>query len=329
MARKRDRLQAKDIQGVWAIIPTPAKDNAGDWRASNTVDLDETARAAEALVASGVDGILSLGTLGECATLDWEEKRAFMATLCETVRGRVPVFGGTSSLSTRETIRQTRAALDLGLDGTMIGPPMWSQIDVAGAVQFYRDVAEAAPEMAICVYNNPWVFKFGFPPPFWAQVAQIPQVVCSKYAGVGQLAIILSLVQGRIRLMPLDADYYAAARIDPEACTAFWASGAACGPAPVIELRERVMKAKASGDWSAAKQLSGELMATYMHLIPRGDFNEFSLYNIQLEKKRMDAAGWMKAGPNRPPYTFTPPPYLEGAAKAGQMWADLQKKYAR
>ena len=325
MAKRRERLRAQDIQGVWAIIPTPAKDNAGDWRASDTVDLDETARAAEALVAAGVDGILSLGTLGECATLDWEEKRAFMATLCETVRGRVPVFGGTSSLSTRETVRQTRAALDLGLDGTMIGPPMWSQADLTCAVQFYKDVAEAVPEMAICVYNNPWVFKFGFPPPFWAQVAQIPQVVCSKYAGVGALAIILNVVQGRIRLMPLDADYYAAARIDPEACTAFWASGAACGPAPVLELRDRVARA----DWSGARQITNELMATYQHLIPRGDFNEFSLYNIQLEKARMDAAGWMKAGPNRPPYTFTPQAYLEGAHKAGAMWAELQKRYAR
>ncbi|HKY93293.1 MAG TPA: dihydrodipicolinate synthase family protein, partial [Nevskiaceae bacterium] len=191
MPRRRERLTAADIRGVWAIIPTPAKPDAGDWRAESTVDLDETARAVEALIASGVDGILSLGTLGECATLDWEEKRAFMATLAETARGRIPVFGGTSSLSTRETVRQTRAALDLGLDGTMIGPPMWCQTDLTGAVQFFRDVAEAVPEMAICVYNNPWVFKFGFPPPFWAQVSQIPQVVCSKYAGVGQLSIIL------------------------------------------------------------------------------------------------------------------------------------------
>lgn len=325
MAKRRERLTAQDIQGVWAIIPTPAKDNAGDWRAVDTVDLIETARAVEALIASGVDGILSLGTLGECATLDWEEKRAFMATLCETARGRVPVFGGTSSLSTRETVRQTKAALDIGLDGTMIGPPMWSQADLNNAVQFYRDIAEAVPDMAICVYNNPWVFKFGFPPPFWAQVSQIPQVVCSKYAGVGQLPIILNLVQGRIRLMPLDADYYAAARIDPEQCTAFWASGAACGPAPVIELRDRVARA----DWVGAKQVTNELMATYQHLIPRGDFNEFSLYNIQLEKARMDAAGWMRAGPNRPPYTFTPPAYLDGARKAGEMWAELQKRYVR
>lgn len=325
MPRRRDRLTAADIRGVWAIIPTPAKPNASDIDARDTVDLDETARAVEALIASGVDGILSLGTLGECATLDWDEKRAFMATLAETARGRIPVFGGTSSLSTRETVRQTRAAFDIGLDGTMIGPPMWCQTDLAGAVQFFRDVAGAVPEMAICVYNNPWVFKFGFPPPFWAQVAQIPQVVCSKYAGVGQLAIILKVVAGRIRLMPLDADYHAAARIDPEACTAFWASGAACGPAPVLALRDRV----AAGDWAGAKTISDELMATYQHLIPRGDFNEFSLYNIQLEKARMDAAGWMKAGPNRPPYTFTPPAYLEGAAKAGAMWKELQERYGK
>ena len=90
MPTKHARLTAADITGLWAILATPAKDNASDWRADNTVDLDETARVVEALIEAGVDGLLSLGTFGECATLTWEEKRAFMATVVETVRGRVP-----------------------------------------------------------------------------------------------------------------------------------------------------------------------------------------------------------------------------------------------
>lgn len=323
---KRQRLIAADITGAWAIMPTPSKPDASDWRSSNTVDLDETARVAEALVQSGVNGILSLGTFGEGATLDWEEKKAFMDTVVQVVRGRVPFFGGTTSTSTRESVRQTRAALDIGVDGTMLGVPMWCRTDLTTAVQFYRDMAEAVPEMAICIYANPEAFKFDFPRPFWAQVSHIPQVVTCKYLGIGMLGIDLGLTGGRIRFLPIAEDYYAASRAFPEQVTAFWSGSAVCGPTPVTRLRDLVEQAKKSGDWTAAKRLSDEINAAAVGLFPKGEFAEFSKFNIGLEKGRMDAAGWMKAGPCRPPYYLIPDDYLAGAQSSGRLWAKLHQR---
>ena len=91
---KKNLLTVDDVTGCWAIMPTPSKPNGSDINATDTVDLDETARVAEALVASGVNGILTQGTFGEAATTTWEEKQAFLRTVVETVGGRVPVFGG-------------------------------------------------------------------------------------------------------------------------------------------------------------------------------------------------------------------------------------------
>lgn len=323
----RQLLTVDEVRGCWAIMPTPATPDAGDWRVQDSVDLDETARTAEKLIAAGVDAIVTLGSLGECATLTWEEKRAYLSTLVETVRGRVPLFGGTSSLGTRETIRQTREARAIGIDGVMLGPPMWCAPDVPTAVQFYRDVAEACPDTAICIYANPEAFKFDFPRPFWAQVAEIPQVITAKYLGIGALMADLNLTKGRIRFLPIDADYYAAARIAPEFCTAFWTSGAVCGPAPVLRLRDEVERAKKCGDWAQVQALTGAISRTYQTLFPQGSFKEFSLYNIGLEKARMDAAGWMRAGPARPPYTLVPEAYLEGARESGRRWAQLHREY--
>ena len=68
MSAKRVLMTVDEVQGVWAILPTPARTNAEDWRAENTVDADETARAVNGLIEAGVDAILTLGTLGECAT---------------------------------------------------------------------------------------------------------------------------------------------------------------------------------------------------------------------------------------------------------------------
>lgn len=328
MGRKSSLLTVDDVHGAWAILPTPARPGASDWRMEETVDLDETARVVEKLIESGVDAIVSLGTFGEGASLTWDEKRQFMATVVETVRGRVPYFCGTTSLNTRETIRQTRAAYDIGCDGTMLGLPMWQIADVPTAVQFFRSVAEACPEMAICVYANSETFKFDFPRQFWAQVCEIPQVITAKYLGIGSLVPDLNLSKRKIRFLPIDADYYAAARIDPDFCTAFWTSGAVCGPAPVLRLRDEIAKAKKSADWTQARMVSEAISRTYATLFPNGSFKDFSTYNIGLEKARMNAAGWMYAGPCRPPYHLVPEAYLEGARLSGTRWAELHQQYS-
>ncbi len=320
------RLTADDIHGAWVIMPTPATPDASDWRTQHTVDLDETARIVEALIGAGVDGILSNGTFGECATLTWEEKRDFIATVVETARGRVPFLCGTTALHTREVIRQTRHAMDIGASGTMLGVPMWCKMEVPTAVQFYRDVAQAVPDAAIAIYANPEAFKFEFPRSFWAQVATIPQVVTAKYLGIGMLDLDLRLAPS-IRFLPHEDDYYAAARIAPDRMTAFWSSGAMCGPATAIRLRDAVSEGKKTGDWSTAKAISDAMRQADSTLFPNGDFSEFSKYNIGLEKARMDAAGWLKAGPCRPPYHLVPPQYLEGARHSGQAWAALHARY--
>ncbi|MGE0114438.1 MAG: dihydrodipicolinate synthase family protein [Steroidobacteraceae bacterium] len=321
------RLTANDVSGLWAILPTPATPDASDWRNEHTVNIDETVRMVNELIDAGVNGLLSLGTFGECATLTWDEKVQFISAVVETVNGRVPYFCGTTALHTREVVRQTRAALDMGVDGTMLGVPMWCRMETASAIQFYKDVAEAVPEMAICAYANPEAFKFEFGRPFWAQVDKIPQVICAKYLGIGMVDLDLTLASN-IRFLPNEADYYAGARIAPERITAFWSSGALCGPSTPLRLRDEVINAKATGNWSAAKEVSDAIRRADATFFPKGEFSEFSKYNIGLEKARMNAAGWVNAGPNRPPYHIVPDPYLEGARKSGQEWAKLHKLYS-
>jgi len=330
MPRKRSLLTVDDIRGAWAIIPTPAKEGSESWKMEDTVDVEEAARVVDALIEAGIDGILSMGTLGECATLTWDEKQKFMAAIVESAAGRVPIFVGTTTLGTRDTIRQTKVAADIGADGTMLGPPNWCPPRLGPVVSFYRDVAEACPNMAIAVYANPGVFRFEFPPPFWAQMASVPQVVAAKCGGVGPLLRDLEASRRRIRLLPVEAEYYAAARLDPEFFTAFWSAAASCGPEVVTALRDDVDAAKRTGDWRKAKGLADEINASHRTFFPRGGPDEeFSAYNIALEKARMNAAGWMKAGPPRPPYHVAPEPYLEGARKTGEAWAELARKCSK
>jgi hypothetical protein len=55
----------------------------------------------------------------------------------------------------------------------------------------------------------------------------------------------------------------------------------------------------------------------------------FATYNIHLEKIRIEAAGYCKAGPIRPPYNFMPEPYAECARENARRWRQLCEKYAK
>jgi len=327
MSVKRTLMTSNDVQGAWAIIPTSAKEGAESWRMTDSLDLDASVAAINGLIEAGIDGILSMGTYGEAATLTLEEKKRFMACLVETVAGRVPCFVGTTTLNTRDTIELTRYAADLGADGTMLGLPMWCTPTLPAAVRFYKDVAEACPDMAQCIYANPEAFRFDFPPPFWAQVADIPQVVSAKYTAVGQLIQNLDFTRGKVRAMPIELDYYAASRVDDE-ISAFWSSGAVCGPEPTIALRDEIARAKISGDWTKAKALTDKMWWAVTPMFPAGGFREFSMYNIAIDKARMQAAGWMQVGPARPPYDMMPDNIREGAELAGRRWAEMASSRA-
>lgn len=322
MAAPKLRIDASGINGLWPILPTPSTDNASDWRAENTVDLDETARVVEALIDAGVDGLLSLGTYGEAHSLLWEEKKAFVGCVLDTIRGRIPFFSGSTALNTREVVAQTRAMHDMGVSGTMLGVPMWCKADTATAVQFFKDVTEACPDTALSIYANSQAFKYEFPRPFWAQIGKLPQAVTCKYLGIGMLNLDLGLAPN-MRFMPNEADYYAAARIDPDRITAFWSSGSLCGPRPALALRDRVAEAKRTGNWAPAKEICDGINRCDIGFFPNGDFAEFSKYNAGLEKARMDAAGWIKAGPCRPPYHVVPDEYLAGAQRSGRAYAEF------
>src|SRR5918995_3606559 len=80
-SKEGNMLTAQDLKGALAIMPTPAKEGADRLDASNTVDLDETARLSESLVHDGATGIMALGTMGECATTSQDDYEDFVDCL--------------------------------------------------------------------------------------------------------------------------------------------------------------------------------------------------------------------------------------------------------
>src|SRR5215470_12324582 len=319
-------LKPSDLRGVYAIIPTPAKDGADRPDAVDTVDLVETERVVNRLIGDRVDGLIVLGTTGECATVTGPEYDTFVDCVLATVKKRIPTFIGTTALGTHEIVRRTRFAAERGADGILLGCPMWQPLTVDMAVEYYRGISEAFPRTAIMVYGNGRAFRFSFPPEFWSRVVDAaPTLIAAKYSRPNLLVEALAASKGRVHFLPHDGALSKFAELSPETTKACWSTAASMGPEPVLVQ----MRALLSNDTETLRKVAADLAWAHEPIKELStDPDLFATYNIQMEKIRIQAAGYCKAGPIRPPYNIMPEPYAECARENARRWRQLCDKYA-
>jgi 4-hydroxy-tetrahydrodipicolinate synthase len=145
-----------------------------------SLDLDATARHAEALMASGVTGIVFLGSLGETQMISGEEKRLLMREMVSVVKGRVPVLSGVAEAATAEAARYVRDLEKLGADGAMVLPPMsYRTPDPEERLAHFRTVAKATG-LPLMIYNNPISYGNELTPEMFARLANGRNFVAIK-----------------------------------------------------------------------------------------------------------------------------------------------------
>ena len=146
---------------------------------SGAIDLDATARHAEVLIASGVSGLVFLGSLGENQPMTGDEKRQVIETMVKAVSGRVQVLSGVAETSTDEAIRYVRDVERLGADGVMLMPAMLYKAAPDETLAFFRTVAQSTG-LPIMVYNNPISYANDVTPEMFAKLADQKNLVALK-----------------------------------------------------------------------------------------------------------------------------------------------------
>lgn len=318
-------LTAEDIRGLYAIIPTPARPGADRLDATDTVDLAESERVVNALIDDGISGLIVLGTTGECATLSHADYAAFVTCVLETVARRVPTFVGTSALGGHEVANRLRFVRDRGADGTLLGLPMWQPVVDAEAVEFYRQVAQCFPDVAVMVYANSRAFRYAFPLEFWRQVARAAPTVCAaKHSRPAGLTELITATEGRINFVPHEMSVHKFYELSPGTTTACWATSAAMGPAPARAIIDAILSRNDGAVGVLARAIGWA--SEPIHAVV-ADPEVFASYNIQLEKIRINTAGYCQAGPVRSPYDYMPSAFREAAEECGRRWARLCSAY--
>jgi 4-hydroxy-tetrahydrodipicolinate synthase len=161
-----------DWHGVYPAATT-------QFRSDYSIDLDATARHLDALIGSGVHGLIVLGSVGENTALDYDEKLTVLAAMKEAVRGRVPLLSGVAEVTTATACRFARDAEKTGIDGLMVLPAMIYKADRREALAHFRTVA-GATSLPIMVYNNPPAYFVDVTPEMFAELADEPNLVAIK-----------------------------------------------------------------------------------------------------------------------------------------------------
>jgi len=321
-------LTRDDIRGLCALPPTPTKPDGGGWDATSSIDLDESARLVENLIAGGVGRIGVCGTPGECAALLWDEKREFVDTVVQVARKRVPIIAGATALGTKEVVRQMRGLKDAGADAALVGLPLWQTPTLESSVQFYADLSEAVPDMAVMVYANSMFFKSDFPTEFWAGVAEkAPSVaLCKVSYGVAHIVEDLDAAARRINFIVGESGLYEAYQKAGTRITAGWATSVGMGPEPLVALMDAIL----ANDRARVDEIAADLKALPPTLPGGIEFRqEFPKYNAQVNKVLANAAGYANFGPFRAPYTDLPEHYRQHLLKVAEARQALRQKYLR
>lgn len=127
-----------------------------------SVDHAFVARHARWLLDHGCNGVVALGSLGESATLQFEEKVALLRTLVATA-GEKPVIAGIAALGTAEAVRLAEAAREAGCAGLMVLPPYVYSTDWR-EMKAHVQAVISATDLSCMIYNNPVAYKTDFLP---------------------------------------------------------------------------------------------------------------------------------------------------------------------
>ncbi|HZS61445.1 MAG TPA: dihydrodipicolinate synthase family protein [Gemmatimonadaceae bacterium] len=140
-------MQRHDWTGVLPAITTP-------FHPDGTLDESFLSDHVRWLLGHRCRGIVALGSLGEGATLGFEEKVRVLTTCVRAAGGAAPVIAGISGLSTDECVRLALAAERSGCSGLMVLPPYVYRTDARETHTHFDAVISATP-LSCMLYNNP------------------------------------------------------------------------------------------------------------------------------------------------------------------------------
>ena len=162
------------LQGSFVALVTPM-------RADGSLDFESLESLIDWHVQSGTNGIVTVGTTGESATVSVAEHLKIIEQTIEFVDKRIPVIAGTGANSTQEALELTQTAASLGADCALIVTPYYNKPNQEGLYQHYMKIADSV-EIPQILYNVPSRTACDLRPETVSRLSYHPNIVGIKEA---------------------------------------------------------------------------------------------------------------------------------------------------
>lgn len=138
-------------KGIFPALITP-------FTADDKLDLPMFEKNLNAQMEAGVNGVIIGGSLGEASTLTSVEKEVLVKFSLEKTAGKIPVVLNIAESSTSDALQQVKFAVQWGVQGLMLLPPMRYKSDDRETVAYFKTIANST-RLPIMIYNNPVDYK--------------------------------------------------------------------------------------------------------------------------------------------------------------------------
>jgi 4-hydroxy-tetrahydrodipicolinate synthase len=238
-----------DLHGVFPYLVSPL-DEAGN------IKRDVLASLVEHLIKAGVHGLTPLGSTGEFAYLDREQRLEIVDVVVQAARGRVPVIAGVAATTTREAVALARAVMERGADGVLAVLEAYFPVSEQGVEDYFRAIAGAV-DGPVVIYTNPQFQRSDLSLPVIRRLSAVPNIGYIKDASTntGRLLSIMNETEGRMKV-------FAASSHIPACVMMIGGVGWMAGPACIIPRQSVALYDLARrGDWDGAMALQKKLWA--------------------------------------------------------------------
>ena len=159
---------------------------------SGQVDYEQAKRLADALLASGSDGMIVSGTTGESPTLTTDEKLRLFAEVKGAVGDRGAVVAGTGTYNTTESIELSKEAERAGVDALLLVVPYYNKPPQEGLYQHFKAIAGSV-HIPCILYNVTSRTSLNMTHETTLRLSQVDNIVGVKEAGsdMDQIARII------------------------------------------------------------------------------------------------------------------------------------------
>ncbi|MCF8303648.1 MAG: 4-hydroxy-tetrahydrodipicolinate synthase [Bacteroidales bacterium] len=140
-------MNTNRFKGTGVAVITPFKQD-------KSIDFEAFGNVIEFLIQNGIDYIVALGTTGESATMNKDEKGQVIEFAVSRVNARIPVVVGIGGNNTTQIVDAIEHSNLEKVDGILSVAPYYNKPQQGGLYEHYKAISQASPA-PIIVYNVP------------------------------------------------------------------------------------------------------------------------------------------------------------------------------